>query len=76
MEQNPTIKKPWRPSKQHKKQQFSITKDPELYASLQEIAEEKQTSFSQLVTNIILESIQERKEHPNEFIQKVKEKTD
>ena len=76
MEQNPTTKKPGRPAKQHKKQQFSITMDPELYASLQEIAEEKQTSFSQLVTNIILESIQKRKEHPNEFIQKVKEKTD
>lgn len=70
MEQNPT-KKPGRPAKQHKKQQFSITMDPELYASLQEIAEEKQTSFSQLVTNIILESIQERKDHPNE----VKSKT-
>lgn len=46
MEQNPTTKKPGRPAKQHKKQQFSITMDPELYASLQEIAEEKQTSFS------------------------------
>lgn len=76
MEQNPTTKKPGRPAKQHKKQQFSITMDPELYASLQEIAEEKQTSFSQLVTNIILESIQERKEHPNEFIKKVKAKND
>lgn len=75
MEQNPTTKKPGRPSKQHKKQQFSITMAPDLYASLQEIAEEKQTSFSQLVTNIILESIQERKEHPNEFIQKIKDKT-
>lgn len=71
MEQNPTTKKPGRPAKQHKKQQFSITMDPELYASLQEIAEEKQTSFSQLVTNIILESIQERKDHHNE----VKSKT-
>lgn len=71
MEQTHSTKKPGRPAKQRKKQQFSITMDPELYTSLQKIAEEKQTSFSQLVTNIILESIQERKDHPNE----VKSKT-
>lgn len=77
MEQNPTIKKPGRPAKQHKKQQFSITMDPELYASLQEIAEEKQTSFFPN-SSLTLFWSQSRKEmeHPNEFIQKVKEKTD
>lgn len=64
MTQNTSKKNPGRPPKQHKKQQFSITMDPELYAALQEIAEEKQTSFSQLVTNIILESIQKKKGAP------------
>lgn len=66
MPKNTESKKPGRPSKPHKKQQFSITMDPDLYASLQNIAAEKQTSFSQLVTNIILDSIQERKEGKNE----------
>ena len=66
MPKNTESKKPGRPSKPHKKQQFSITMDPNLYASLQNIAAEKQTSFSQLVTNIILDSIQERKEGKNE----------
>ena len=52
-------KKPGRPPKQHKKEQFSITMDPELYELLKHIAEKKQTSFSQLVTSIVLDAIED-----------------
>lgn len=58
----PAKNKGGRPKKENKKQQFSITMDPELYKKVKEYAETKRTSFSQLMVNAVLEYM----EHDNE----------
>lgn len=59
MSQHTDAKKPGRPKKQHKKEQYSISMYPELYTFLKSMAEKKQTSFSQLVTSIVLDAIED-----------------
>lgn len=44
-----------RPRKEKKKAQYSLTMDPDLYQTIRAKAEEKHTSFSQLVTDCMLE---------------------
>lgn len=44
-----------RPKALKKKSQFTLTMDPDLYAALKDKAAEKQKSFSQLVTDTMLE---------------------
>lgn len=44
-----------RPKLEKKKKQFTLTMDPDLYIILKSKAAEKQTSFSQLVTDVMLD---------------------
>ena len=44
-----------RPKSPKKKGQFTLTMDPELYETLKAKAVEKQKSFSQLVTDVMLD---------------------
>lgn len=56
-----------RPRKTHKKLQYTLTMDPDLHMLLESIADKKQTSFSQLVTDIVLEFFQKSSIAPPEF---------
>ena len=53
-----------RPKKDKKKQQYTLTMDPELYHKLRKKAEEKNTSFSQLVTDAMIDYLDENTELP------------
>ena len=48
-------KKIGRPTVENKKKQYSLTMHPDLYTKLMEKAKEERTSFSQLITNIALD---------------------
>lgn len=51
---DPPKNKGGRPKLEKKKKQYTLTMDPDLYIALKDKAAEKQTSFSQLVTNVML----------------------
>lgn len=56
-----------RPRKTHKKLQYTLTMDPDLHMLLESIADKKQTSFSQLVTDMVLKSLTKSSTAPTEF---------
>lgn len=51
----PKKNKGGRPRKEKKKQQYTLTMDPELYQQLRETASSMQKSFSQLVTDVMID---------------------
>lgn len=55
---DPPKNKGGRPKLEKKKKQYTLTMDPDLYIALKDKAAEKQTSFSQLVTNVMLDFLE------------------
>ncbi len=51
-------KKKGRPAKKNKKKSYTITMDPTLYNTLQRMADDRLTSFSQLVTDVMIEYLE------------------
>lgn len=51
-----------RPKKENKKKQYSLTMDPFLYKEVMEFANKKRTSFSQIMTNAILDYMEQNNE--------------
>lgn len=54
----PEKNKGGRPKKENKKKQYTLTMDPDLYEKLKTEADQRHTSFSQLITTVMLEYLE------------------